>query len=178
MSMPRAGFSASAAAAGAVIDRTMAEAERDWKLPWEGRCRCGETRFAATKPPLLSMACHCTGCQKMSASAYSLSIGFPADGFEVTAGSPVAGGLTQDQHFFCPACKSWMFTRPPGRDWFVNVRATMLDEHGWYEPFIETFTDEKLPWASTSARRSYAKLPEMSEFETLIAEYGEQARRP
>ena len=30
----------------------------DWKLPWEGGCRCGEVRFRVTAPPLLSAACH------------------------------------------------------------------------------------------------------------------------
>jgi hypothetical protein len=34
----------------------------DWKLPWDGGCRCGEVRVRVTKPPLLAGACHCTGC--------------------------------------------------------------------------------------------------------------------
>ena len=28
----------------------------DWKLPWEGGCRCGEVRFRVTSPPFLSGA--------------------------------------------------------------------------------------------------------------------------
>lgn len=27
----------------------------------------------------------------------------------------------------------------------------MLDEHHWHVPFVEVFTSEKLPWATTSA---------------------------
>src|SRR3546814_16148897 len=46
----------------------------DWKLPWDGGCRCGRTRFRVSAPPLLAEACHCTGCQRMTASAYSLSL--------------------------------------------------------------------------------------------------------
>lgn len=150
----------------------------DWKLPWDGGCRCGEVRIRITRAPLLTMACHCCGCQSMSASAFSLSIAVPADGFQVTSGTPVFGGLTQDQHLFCPSCKSWMFTRPKGMDWFVNVRAAMLDDHDWYVPFVETFTDEKLPWASTPARHSYPTLPGMSDFETLMAEFAHAGARP
>jgi hypothetical protein len=149
-----------------------------WKLPWDGGCRCGATRFRIGKAPLISMACHCAGCQSMSASAFSLSIAVPSDGFEVTAGEPVYGGLAQDQHLFCPTCKTWMFTRPKEVDWLVNVRATLLDEHGWFEPFIETFTDEKLPWSSTSARHNFPKLPEMSEFEPLMQGFALEAARP
>ena len=40
-----------------------------------------------------------------------------------------------------------MFTRADGMDWFVNLRPSMLDEHGWFAPFVETWTSEKLPWA-------------------------------
>src|SRR5262245_17051980 len=130
----------------------------NWNLPWSGACRCGQVRLKISKPPLLTMACHCTGCQKMTASAYSLSVAIPADGFEVVQGEPVIGGLHgASRHYFCPHCMSWMFTRPEGMDWFVNVRATMFDDTGWYLPFIETWTSEGFPWAKTSAVHSYEK---------------------
>ncbi|MGO7808074.1 aldehyde-activating protein, partial [Rhizobium ruizarguesonis] len=41
-------------------------------LPMEGGCRCGRVRVKISVPPLRTMACHCTGCQKMKSSAYSL----------------------------------------------------------------------------------------------------------
>jgi len=69
-----------------------------WKLPWDGGCRCGEVRLRVTAPPLLAMACHCTGCQRMSSSAYSLSLAIPTAGFEVVAGEPVRGGLRGPLH--------------------------------------------------------------------------------
>jgi hypothetical protein len=49
----------------------------------------------------------------MSASAYSLSVAIPTQGFRVTEGEPVPGGLQAGtiRHHFCPHCKSWMFTR-------------------------------------------------------------------
>jgi len=139
-----------------------------WTLPMEGGCRCNKVRLRIDAAPLLSLACHCTGCQRMSASAFSLSLAVPAEGFQVTAGEPVLGGLKRDQHYFCPHCLSWMFTRPIGFDWFVNVRAPVLDDHGWYAPFVETWTSEKLPWARTGAQHSYERLPEMSDFEMLM----------
>jgi hypothetical protein len=152
----------------------------EWKLPWEGGCRCNAVRVRVTKPPLLSGACHCSGCQKMSASAYSLTLSIPSDGFEVTGGDPVEGGLggPVSHHFHCPRCKSWVFTRAEGFDWFVNLRATMLDDHGWYAPFVELWTREKLPWAATSAPHSYESVPEMAEFETLMRAYAAEGARP
>jgi hypothetical protein len=149
-----------------------------WNLPWEGGCRCSETRFRITKPPLLTMACHCTGCQRMSASAFSLSIAVPADGFELPKGEAVLGGLSRDMHHFCPRCMTWMFTRPVGMDWFINVRATMLDKHDWFEPFVETFTREKLPWAATPAKYSYEAIPDLAEYERLTRAYAEEGTQP
>jgi hypothetical protein len=141
-------------------------------LPIEGGCRCGRVKIRIGKPPLLTMACHCTGCQKMSSSAYSLSAAIPADGFEVIGGEPVIGGLHgAARHYFCGWCMTWMFTRPDGIDFFVNVRPTMLDDPRWFVPHMETWTSEKLPWATTPARHSYATLPEMHEYEGLIGEY-------
>jgi hypothetical protein len=141
-------------------------------LPQDGSCRCGRVKLRISKPPLLSMACHCTGCQKMSSSAYSLSAAIPADGFEVIEGEPVIGGLHgAAKHYFCEYCMTWMFTRPDGIDFFVNLRPTMLDDPSWFWPFIETYMSEKLPWASTPAKHGYARYPEMHEYEGLIGEY-------
>ena len=145
-------------------------------LPWMGGCRCGQVRVKVSAPPLMTMACHCTGCQKMSASAYSLSAAIPSEGFEVTQGEPVIGGLHgTSRHYFCPHCMSWMFTRPEGVDFFVNLRPTMLDDTSWFTPFIETFTSEKLPWAATGAPHSYETFPPYEAFDGLIQDYGAQA---
>lgn len=153
---------------------------KDWKLPWLGGCRCGQVRIRISEPPLITGACHCTGCQRMTASAFSLSVGVPASGFEVTQGEPVIGGLHGEaQHFHCPHCKSWMFTRlPPEVGPFVNVRATMLDDHGWFVPFLETYTSEKLPWAATPATHSFEEFPPLEDYEQLMAEFAAHGVRP
>lgn len=154
-------------------------ADNEWKLPWTGACRCGRVTFRVSAPPIGTMACHCRGCQRMTASAYSLSAIFPASGFEVTAGEPVIGGLHGDsRHFHCEYCKSWLFTRPAGMDDFVNVRATMLDDCAWFEPFAEMCTSEGLPWAKTGARHSFAGMPGMDELAPLAAEFAKSGARP
>ena len=121
---------------------------------------------------MVTMACHCTGCQRMSASAFSLSVAIPAQGFAVVAGEPVIGGLYgPTKHYFCPYCMSWMFTRPEGMDWFVNVRSTMLDDPGKLAPFVETYVEDKLTFAETGAVHSYGKLPPLEAWEGLMKEY-------
>ncbi len=151
----------------------------DWKLPWDAGCRCGRVRLRITEAPLLSMACHCSGCQRMTASAFSLSIAIPTSGFAVVEGEPVIGGLHgPSRHYHCPHCKSWLFTKPEGMDQFVNVRATMLDDHAWFQPFAETCTSEGLPWAKTGAVHSYPNIPGPEVYPALIAEFAKTGARP
>jgi len=155
-------------------DDMTSEGSSDWKLPWKATCRCGQVKMRVTAPPLLTMACHCTGCQRMSASAFSLSALFPSSGFEVLEGEPVIGGIHgPSRHFHCPHCKSWLFTRPEGLDHLVNVRATMLDDHGWFVPFMETCTSEGFSWAKTGAKHSFPNIPDPSVFPALIAEFAQ-----
>jgi len=143
----------------------------DWNLPRTGACRCGRIEFEITAAPLLTMACHCTGCQRMASSAFSLSVAVPSSGFAVTKGETVVGGLHGDsEHHFCSYCMSWLFTHPgqgmTGQ--FVNVRPTMFDDPGPLAvPFVETMTSERLPWATTSAVHSFETFPPMEDYLAL-----------
>ena len=105
----------------------------------------------------------------MTASAFSLSALYPLNEFEVTAGSPVIGGLHgATRHYFCSHCMSWLYTRPEGADGFVNVRATVMENAQSFRPFAETCTDEMLPWATTGAELSFEKFPSQAEFPILL----------
>jgi len=147
-------------------------------LPKDGGCRCGRVRFKISAPPLLTMACHCRGCQQMTASAFSLSVAIPSEAFTVTQGEPAIGGLHgPHRHYFCPYCMSWMFTRPDGFDWLVNVRSTLLDDPVWNVPFAETMTSEKLPWVTTPAAHSFERWPALEDYKRISDEYAKQAQR-
>jgi hypothetical protein len=144
--------------------------------PLIGGCRCGEVRFRIDAPPLVTMACHCRGCQKMTASAFSLSALVPSQAFSVTGREPVIGGLHgPNRHYFCPHCLSWMFTRPEGADGLVNVRATLLDDAAWVSPFMETCTAEKLDWVTTPAAYSFEGFPPLEAYDGILRAYA-QAR--
>lgn len=139
--------------------------------PMEGGCRCDKVRFRITAAAVMAMACHCTGCQKMTGSAFSTTLMVPADGFAVIRGEPVIGGLhrTESRHHHCDWCKSWLFTTFDMP--FVNVRATMLDDATGFAPFIESYTSEKLPWAHTGAAHGFPEFPSREDYGPLMAEY-------
>jgi hypothetical protein len=151
----------------------------EWKLPWVGGCRCGELRFRVTAPPFLSSACHCTGCQRMTSSAFTLSLSIPRDGFEVIQGEPVLGGVGDPAiHYHCPRCKSWVFTRPVEPAMFVNIRTAMLDAPGWARPFVELCRGEGFAWVATGAKHSYDATPEEADWPRLVAAYASEGARP
>lgn len=152
---------------------------KDPELPIEGGCRCGAVQFRISAPPILTMACHCTGCQRMTSSAFSSSVAIPVEGFEVIQGKTALGGMKQDDlpHHFCPDCMTWMFTRPAQLDFMVNVRATLCDDTSWYAPFVETFTSEKMSWVETGAPHAFTEFPGEADMGPLIEAYARAVGR-
>jgi len=144
-------------------------------LPIEGACMCGQGKMRVTAPPIMTMACHCKGCQKLSASAFSLSAMIPIDGFEIIAGQTQVGALHGDNPYhYCPNCLNWLYTGLADAP-FVNVRPTMFDAPAWSTPFIESYVSERLPWAKTSAKHSFARFPAMEDYGPLMAAYAAQS---
>ena len=148
-------------------------------LPLAGTCRCGRVEIEVTAPPIMTSACHCRGCQRMSASAFSLTAIIPAEGFRVIRGEPVLGGLRgATRHYFCPDCLTWMFTRPDGFDQIVNLRPTMLDDASWIVPYIESYVSEKLPGVVSGAKHSFDKFPEPHQYPELMAGFAKDGAKP
>jgi len=141
------------------------------QLPIEGSCMCGDCRISISIAPIITMACHCKGCQKLSASAFSLTAMVPADGFKLIKGRTQIGALHgDDPYHYCAKCLNWLYTSPANAP-FVNVRPTMFDAPAWSTPFIESYVSEKLPWATTSARHSFDRFPAEHQYGQLMAEY-------
>lgn len=143
-------------------------------LPIDGSCLCGAVHVQATQLPILTLACHCRDCQKLTASAYSLTAIMPSEGFSVLKGQLIVGGRksNQRQHFYCGECMTFMYTRLNGKEERVNVRTCIFDNAAAMAPFIEVVTAEKLPWASVTSTHSFTSFPKTSdEFDDLTLEY-------
>ena len=139
-----------------------------------GSCRCGRTRLEVTAPALITSACHCDGCRKMTSSAFSLSAMVPAEAFTVIEGEPVKGGARGPQldHYFCPHCMSWMFTRIAGMDSLVNVRASLFDTPDWTTPLHRDDDVRKTRLGHNTRRPQLSGLPaDGGDFQSLVKEY-------
>lgn len=148
-------------------------------LPLDGGCRCGRVRFRLNAAPMLTMVCHCKGCQRMTGSAYSLSALAASEAFEVTAGEPVLGGMkASPKHHHCPDCMSWVFTRMDDAPHLVNVRATLFDDTDWFRPYMATCAAEKLAWVEVPVARSFDGFPGMEDYPALLQGYATAQKAP
>lgn len=151
----------------------------DWKQPWSASCQCAGVKMRITAPPMVSMACHCRSCQRLTGGAYSLTLLIPAEGFAVVEGEPVIGGMHRAElaHHFCPHCKNWLFTRPQGMP-FVNFRPTMLDDASWVQPYAESCIEDRLPGAVTGAKYSFEGFPPPEKYGEIMSGFVREGAKP
>jgi hypothetical protein len=53
-----------------------------------GSCHCGDIRYEADVAPEQTAICHCTDCQKLTGSAYRVSVPAREGSFRLIAGEP------------------------------------------------------------------------------------------
>lgn len=56
------------------------------EFPVQGGCACGAVRYVLKGPPLGIYTCHCTACQTLTGSAFSIGMSVLRKDFEVTRG--------------------------------------------------------------------------------------------
>jgi hypothetical protein len=121
------------------------------QLPLTGGCQCGKIRYEISEPPGLVYTCHCTDCQHITSSAFSLGVALPETAFRLTAGEPQGLQRVPDSgrlntRFVCPDCASWVYSQPRGG--MVRVRAGSLDDTSWLRPTRHIWTRSKQPWVT------------------------------
>jgi hypothetical protein len=121
------------------------------KLPQAGGCHCGKIRYEVTEAPQLVYTCHCTDCQRITGTAFSLGVALPETAFRLTVGEPRAlqrmpESSRLNTRFVCPDCASWVYSLPRGG--VIFVRAGTLDDTSWLRPTRHIWTRSKQPWVA------------------------------
>ena len=116
-----------------------------------GSCHCGAIAYEAQVDPARVTICHCLDCQKLTGSAYRVSVGTDRDRFTVLRGSPstyvktAASGARRAQAF-CAHCGSPLFTYDvdhPGR---LGLRVGCIDQRRELVPRLQIWCASALPW--------------------------------
>jgi hypothetical protein len=135
------------------------------KLPQTGGCQCGALRYEITEAPRMVYTCHCTDCQRLTSSAFSMAVVLPDGAFRLTRGEPRSLQKTADSgrmttRWVCPECGSWICGAPrPGSG--LRVRAGTLDDTSWLRPTVHFYTRSKQSWVTLpEGDQSFATQPE------------------
>ena len=138
--------------------------------PYTGACSCGSIRYTCAAEPFVSYACHCTACQKRTASAFGINMQVPSDGVTVEQGTPKTRVRTADsgnqlvQHF-CGDCGSPLYSISEARKHITVIYVGTLDDPGSVPILANIWTDSALPWVHMSpGAESYGKAPDFSKY--------------
>jgi hypothetical protein len=122
-------------------------------LPITGRCLCGAVSYVVDAQPVWQGVCHCSNCQRQTASAFSPIVGVPTSALTVEGDTlasfktPSEGYQSTTERRFCSACGSPIFSTIEALPELAWLKAGTIDELSWFEPSAEIWTASAQPWA-------------------------------
>ncbi|MDA0662850.1 MAG: GFA family protein [Proteobacteria bacterium] len=118
--------------------------------PMKGSCQCGGVTYEITGKPLAMFVCHCTQCQKLSASAYSTTMLVKLSDLHVTGEMKTWERMSDSGRrnvaYFCPDCGNRIYHLDPEAPAFARFKAGTLDNAKMPVPDAHLWVNSKQPW--------------------------------
>jgi len=120
-------------------------------FPVHGGCACGAVRYRLIRAPYAVYTCHCTDCQTLTASVFSLNGVVQAEDLEIVSGEltmwlrTAESGARIPQHV-CGHCGVRIFTEPPDGSGTQTLRLGTLDDTSWLVPSAAIFMKSAQLW--------------------------------
>jgi len=125
----------------------------DIPRPITGRCLCGAVVYSVDAEPVWQGVCHCSNCQRQTASAFSVIVGVPSSALTLE-GDALASFKTASEGYestterrFCSACGSPIFSIIEAMPQLAFLKAGTIDDISWFEPTVEIWTGSAQPWS-------------------------------
>jgi hypothetical protein len=130
-----------------------------------GSCLCGKVRYVLNQEPTSIVVCHCTHCQKQTASAFSIFVQAPRKAVEISgvlqtykdtgdSGQPV-------NRQFCPNCGSPILSELAIMPDVAFIKAGTFDDTDWLKPTFNMFCDSAQHWVDLPGEiPNFARMPE------------------
>lgn len=119
----------------------------------DGACQCGQITYEAEIDPESVSICHCTDCQRLTGTAYRVSVITPKERFRITSGEPKLYVKTADNgrkrlQFFCETCGSPICTTGErDDDGDVGIRLGTINQRRALTPRRQGWCSSALPWS-------------------------------
>ena len=123
----------------------------------DGRCHCGFVSYEAVVDPKRVSICHCSDCQRLTGSAYRVTVTAPKESFKITQGEPklyikIGDNGRHRLQFFCPNCGSPIYTTGKGSDAEeVGIRLGTINQRHELQPESQIWCSSELPWVENIA---------------------------
>jgi hypothetical protein len=117
-----------------------------------GACHCGNLRYEAEIDPQTVGVCHCTDCQRLTGSAFSVYVPVPRERFRLT-GAPriyvkTAESGRRRAQAFCPRCGTRIYASAAEDAQVFNLRLGTIEERAELAPKVQIWCRSALPWVN------------------------------
>lgn len=122
------------------------------KFPVEGSCQCGNVRYKLWSEPMRVLACHCKECQKLSTSAFSITLLVSSDAIEFQGEmgewSRIAESGNTNGAKFCLTCGNRIYHFNPDTPDHIKLKLapSNLSDPDMIRPTAHVWVSEKQDW--------------------------------
>ncbi|WP_434361199.1 GFA family protein [Parasalinivibrio latis] len=121
-------------------------------FPIEASCQCGQVSYVLKSAPLKVFACHCTECQKLSTSPFSVTAMVDANDIEFSGElgewrrKADSGNINGAK--FCTGCGNRIYHFSPSDMSIIKLKLkpTAADTAYLFEPQAHVWVSEKQSW--------------------------------
>jgi hypothetical protein len=115
-----------------------------------GQCQCGAVRYSVQGQRACAFVCHCTDCQRQSASAFGMAAWVDAAQLRVEQGTLTDWVRTMPSGKqmlcrFCGVCGSRLFHQVLGAR-YLSIKTGSLDDPTQCAPVAHMWVQSKQPW--------------------------------
>lgn len=128
--------------------------------PGDGGCQCGAIRYRLKAKPEMLYVCHCSDCQKQSASAFGMSLIMAPGQIEFVRGggrlrhwdTRADDGVVKRCHF-CPDCGTRVMHGSDDPAAEISIKAGSLDDTRGLRPQAHIWLRSAQPWVTIDRER-------------------------
>lgn len=122
------------------------------EYPLEGSCQCGQVTYKLHEAPQQVQACHCTECQKLATSPFSVTAIVASEAIEfegeLREWSRFADSGNRNIAKFCPDCGNRVYHYNPDDPATIKLKLkpVNLSDASIFEPSAHIWVSEKQSW--------------------------------